>query len=389
MPSTDTPAEAPAASTPATAPAPAATPIEEAALVPEGLRRVAAWSWRILVVLALATVVLLVVARLEVLFVALFVALLVTSLLTPAASWLRRAGAPRVVATVVVLLGSVAALVGVVLLVGYSVIGQAGALSEAVLDGIAEVRAWAEERFGLSLAQVESSASGVLGSLGGGEGGGGIVGSAFGAASTAFEVLAGAGITLFATIFFVHDGGRIWRWCRSLFPQRAHDQLDGAATASWQTMSSYARATVLIAAIDGIGIGVGAALIGVPLALPIGVLVFFGAFIPIVGALVTGLVAVLIALATMGITAALLMAAVVIAVQQLEGHVLQPLIQSKLVAIHPLAVVLAVAAGSTIAGIIGAVIAVPIVAVANVLVRHIAAASRAPAVLPAEVEANP
>jgi predicted PurR-regulated permease PerM len=149
-----------------------------------------------------------------------------------------------------------------------------------------------------------------------------------------------------------------------------------AGRLSWQTLSSYARATIVIAAIDGVGIGVGAALLGVPLALPIGVLVFFGSFIPIVGALITGLVAVLIALATLGVTSALLMALVVVAVQQLEGHVLQPLIQGKLVSIHPLAVVLAVAAGSTIAGIVGAVIAVPIVAVANVVVRYVAAVSR-------------
>ncbi len=355
--------------------APVARPEAAGGDVPAGLRRVAAWSWRLLVVLALASVVLLLVARLEVLFVALFVALLLTSMLQPAAAWLRDRGVPRALATAAVLLGSAAALVAVVLLVVRAVVGQAGALSQAVIDGVAQVRAWAEQRLGINLEQIESSVSGLVGGLGG-EGGGSIVGSAFGAASTAFEVLAGAGITLFATIFFVHDGGGIWRWFRSLFPTSVHGHVDGAGTASWQTLSSYARATVLIAAIDGIGIGLGAALIGVPLALPIGVLVFFGSFIPIIGALLTGLVAVLIALATLGLTSALLMAAVVIAVQQLEGHILQPLIQGRLVSIHPLAVVLAVAAGSTIAGIVGAVIAVPVVAVANVLVRYVAAASR-------------
>jgi predicted PurR-regulated permease PerM len=338
---------------------------------PAGLRRVAGWSWRLLAVLAAATAVVVVVVRLEVLFVALFVALLLTSLLHPAARWLRSRRAPHVLASAAVLLGAVAGLGGVVFLVTRSVIGQADELSEAVADGLAQVQAWVEESFGLSLAQIESSVSGLLDGLGG-EGGGAFVGSAFGVASTALELLAGVGITIFATIFFVHDGERIWGWVRSLFPTQSRAHVEEAGRLCWQSLSSYARATIIIAAIDGIGIGVGAALLGVPLALPIGVLVFFGSFIPIVGALITGLVAVLIALATLGVTSALLMALVVVAVQQLEGHVLQPLIQGKLVSIHPLAVVLAVAAGSTIAGIVGAVIAVPIVAVANVLVRYVA-----------------
>jgi predicted PurR-regulated permease PerM len=224
---------------------------------------------------------------------------------------------------------------------------------------------------------LQDRASDLLSSQGsdGGEAGG-IASSAFGAAATALEVVSGAGIALFATIFFVHDGPRIWAWVTSLFPPGARAHVDDAGQLSWSTLSSYARGTVVIAAIDAAGIGVGAWLIGVPLAGTIAVLVFFFSFIPIVGALLSGLVAVLIALATQGLTAALLMLVIVILVQQLEGHILQPVIQGKLVAIHPLAVVLAVAGGSIVAGLIGAVIAVPIVAVANVLVRYTAQVSR-------------
>ncbi len=192
----------------------------------------------------------------------------------------------------------------------------------------------------------------------------------FGVAGNALDVAAGAGIALFATIFFLYDGPRIWSWVTSLFPTRAGTHVEQAGQLSWQTLSGYARGTVLIAAIDAVGIGVGVALIGVPLAVPIGVLVFFASFIPVIGALLSGLAAVLIALATLGRTAALLTVGVVLLVQQLEGHVLQPLIQGRLVAIHPLAVVLAVTAGTIVAGLIGAVIAVPVVAVANVLVRY-------------------
>jgi predicted PurR-regulated permease PerM len=165
----------------------------------------------------------------------------------------------------------------------------------------------------------------------------------------------------------------------SLFPTGVRGHVDTAGRLSWHTLAAYARGTVVIAAIDAVGIGVGVALVGVPLAGPIAVLVFFGAFIPIVGALLSGFVAVLIALATQGLTSAILVAAIVIGVQQLEGQVLQPLIQGRMVALHPLAIVLAVAAGSTVAGLVGAVIAVPILAVVNVVVRYAAQVVRGPA----------
>lgn len=353
-------------------------PMSEA--VPRGLRTVAGWSWRLLVILALAATVLVVVARLEVLFVALFVALLVASLLEPGARRLRRLGLPPALATAAVLLAAVVVLVALLYLAGRSLVNQADEFVAAVTDGFEKVRVWLQETLGLSLEQFEGTvgglASGLGGVLGGGEGGGSLISSAFGAASTALEVVAGAGIALFSTIFFVHDGPGIWSWVTSLFPTGTAAHVDRAGHLSWASLSAYARGTVLIAAIDAIGIGLGVAVIGVPLAGPIAVIVFFGSFVPIVGALVSGLVAVLIALATAGPTAALLTAIVVILVQQIEGHVLQPLIQGKLVALHPLAVVLAVAGGSTVAGLVGAVIAVPIVAVANVLVRYAAGVNR-------------
>jgi predicted PurR-regulated permease PerM len=347
--------------------------------VPAGLRTVAGWSWRILVILLLAAALIAVIARLQVLFVALFVALLITSLLQPAADALRRWRVPGALATGGVLMGALGALLGLMFLAIRSVVRQADELTTALLDGFEEVGLWVEGAFGLSLHQLQERATDLLSGLGGAEGesgGGAIASSAFGAASTAVEVLSGAGITLFATIFFVHDGPRIWGWVTSLFPRGARTHVDQAGQLSWSTLSGYARGTVLIAAIDAVGIGVGVWLIGVPLAGTIAVLVFFFSFIPIVGALLSGLVAVLIALATKGLTAALLVLVIVILVQQLEGQILQPVIQGKLVAIHPLAVVLAVAGGTIVAGLVGAVIAVPIVAVANVLVRYTAQASR-------------
>lgn len=339
--------------------------------VPPALRTVAAWSWRLLVILALVAAVVVVVVRLEVLFVALFVALLLTALLAPVAARLRRLGLPHVLATASVLIGAVLVLTGLVFLAGRSLVNQLPELGSATTTGVEEIRRWAESRLGLSVDQISGYLSPLLKSFGGGSGAG-LGSSVFGAASTLAEVGGGAGIALFATIFFIHDGSGIWRWATSLFPASAATHVDAAGRLSWQTLSWYARGTVVIAAIDAVGIGLGALLIGVPLAVPIGILVFFASFIPIVGALLSGLVAVLIALATQGPAGALLMLVVVIGVQQLEGHVLQPLIQGRFVAIHPLAVILAVAGGSIVAGIVGAIIAVPIVAVANVLVRYTA-----------------
>lgn len=342
--------------------------------VPHGLRVVAAWSWRLLVILLLATAVVAVMVRLEVLFVALFVALLVTALLEPLADRMRRGGVPRVLATATVLLGAVLVLAGVLYLTGRSLLRQLDDLVEAITTGAADIEAWAERQFGLSVEQLTDSLQRLVQRFG--DSGAGLGSSVFGVASTAAEVVGGAGVALFATIFFIHDGAGIWHWVTSLFPSGVRNRVDEGGQLSWQTLTSYARGTVVIAAIDAVGIGLGAALIGVPLAAPIATLVFFFSFIPIVGALLSGMVAVLIALATQGPTGALLMLAVVIAVQQLEGHVLQPMIQGRFVAIHPLAVVLAVAGGSITAGLVGAIIAVPLVAVANVLVRYAARVAR-------------
>ena len=338
--------------------------------IPFTLRVVAGWSWRILGVLLLVAALLALVAWLKVMFVALFVALLLTALLQPPLARLVRLRLPRVLATAVVLVVGVAAVVGVVFLAGEAILAQVDELAAALATGVSTVLDWVDRTFGLSVTQLGGYASSLVDNAGGS--GGSVGAGVFGVAGSALDVAAGAGVALFATIFFLYDGPHIWSWVISLFPTRARTHVEEAGRLSWQTLSGYARGTVLIAAIDAVGIGVGVALIGVPLAVPIGVLVFFASFIPVIGALLSGLAAVLIALATLGWTAALLTLGVVLAVQQLEGHVLQPLIQGRLVALHPLAVVLAVTAGTIVAGLIGAVIAVPVVAVANVLVRYAA-----------------
>jgi putative heme transporter len=164
----------------------------------------------------------------------------------------------------------------------------------------------------------------------------------------------------------------MWQWLVRLFPDRSQYDLTAAGRRAWTTLTAYVRGTVIVAAFDAVLIGLGTALLGVPLAVPIAILTFLGAFVPIVGATVTGIVAVLVALVTNGLGAALVLLAVVVGVQQLEGHVLQPLVLGRAVRVHPLAIILAVTAGGLIAGIGGAVVAVPIVAVVKSVVAYYA-----------------
>jgi putative heme transporter len=178
-------------------------------------------------------------------------------------------------------------------------------------------------------------------------------------------------LVLFATFFFLRDGARIWRYLVGLLPAAAREPMARAGEQSWLTLVAYVKATVLVAFIDASGIGLALLILRVPFALPLAALVFLSSFIPIIGATLSGVVAVLVALVTRGPLIALAVLIAVVLVQQLEGHVLQPLIMGRAVAIHPLAVIVAIATGVVLAGIIGALVAVPIVAVLNTAIRHL------------------
>jgi predicted PurR-regulated permease PerM len=190
-------------------------------------------------------------------------------------------------------------------------------------------------------------------------------------AATLGEVIAGFFLVLFTLFFYLRDGGQIWTFVCRLLPRGARIPVARAGHYSWHTLVSYVRATVLVAFVDAAGIGIGLAVLRVPLALPLAALVFLGAFIPVVGATLTGAIAVLVALVTVGPVKALIVFGVVIAVQQLEGHVLQPLIMGRAVALHPLAVILSIATGVVVAGIVGGLVAVPLLAVLNTAIRYL------------------
>jgi predicted PurR-regulated permease PerM len=182
----------------------------------------------------------------------------------------------------------------------------------------------------------------------------------------------GAGIAIFALIFFIHDGGRIWRFMVNLLPREAQPAVAGATAHGWLTLTNFVKVQIFVAFVDAVGIGLGALFLQLPLVVLIFVTVFLGGFVPIVGAFATGALAVFIALVYQGPVAALIMAIIVLAVQQLESQVLQPLVMGAAVKIHPLAVALAVAAGGFLAGIPGILFAVPIVAYVNVFISYLA-----------------
>lgn len=339
--------------------------------VPHGLRIAAAWSWRLIVIGVVAWALVTIIAQIRIVIIPLAVALLLSALLAPAVGWLLRARFPRSLATALVLVGGLAAVVGTLTLVVNEFIAGVPELSRNATQGLRQIQDWL--RTGpLHLSDNQLDAYISQGQQWVDENTQALTSGAVSTAATLFEVLAGVFLVLFATFFFLRDGGRIWRFIVRLFPVAARWRVDDAGRASWATLVAYVRATVLVAFIDAVGIGIFLVIFEIPFAFPLAALVFLGAFIPIVGATLSGAVAVLVALVDSGWVTALIILGVVIGVQQVEGNILQPLIMGRAVAIHPLAVIVAITAGVVLAGVVGALVSVPLVAVLNTAVRRLA-----------------
>lgn len=349
---------------PAQAPPPAA-PETAPNDVPAGLRIAAAYGWRILVLAGVTALAIFLVVEFKLLVVPVLIAVLLSALLWPFFAWMLARRVPRPVAIVVSILGTLAIVTGLIWLVVWQVQEQAEDVRARAVERWDELQAWLlqtgllpEEQVAEILTFVADFAREQSDLL---------LSGALSVGTTVGHVGAGALLAVFTLICFLTDGEGIWRWTVRLFPQRARVAVDRSARNGWATLINYARTQIFVASIDGIGIGLGAAVLGVPLAIPIGVMVFLASFIPFVGAIVSGAVAVLIALAYNGPLIALAMLGVVLAVQQLESHILQPLIMGAAVKVHPLAVVLVVMAGSMAGGIAGALFAVPLAAFVNVV----------------------
>jgi predicted PurR-regulated permease PerM len=332
--------------------------------VPGALRTAASWSWRVVVVVAAFWALLWVASYMAVVVVPVLVALLLAALFQPGAAALVRHGWPRSLAALTMLVVGLGVVSGIITLVVNQFTAGFSDLADQVTQGLARIQAFVVRQLPITQGQLESALTELQDRLVDNQET--LATGALTTATTLGHVVTGMILVLFTLFFFLKDGRSIWLWLVGLFPRDARAYVDEAARRSWRTLISYVRATVVVAAVDAFGIGIGLALLGTPLVVPLAALVFLGAFIPIIGSFLAGSVAVLVALVSQGPFQALVALAIVTAVMQLEGHVLQPLLLGRAVRVHPLAVVLAIAAGLLVAGIFGALIAVPLVACANV-----------------------
>ncbi|MGV0744101.1 AI-2E family transporter [Mycolicibacterium sp. XJ870] len=332
------------------------------------IRKIAAWSWRLLVILAALVALLWLIKRLELLVVPVALATMVTALLLPAVDFMDRRGAPRGSAVALVLLAGIAIVGGILTFVVSQFIEGAPDLVEQMTRSIDGVRNWLiSGPLHLSRDQIDQAGNTAIEALQNNQEK--LTTGALSTAGTLTELVTGALLMLFTLIFLLQGGRGIFAFVTKMFPEHVRERVRDAGRAGFHSLGGYVRATFLVALVDAVGIGTGLAIMGIPLALPLASLVFLGAFIPLVGAVVAGFFAVVVALLAKGFIYALITLGLIIAVQQLEGHVLQPLVMGRAVSIHPLAVVLAIAGGAVLAGIVGALLAVPAVAVVNSAMR--------------------
>ncbi len=332
------------------------------------VRKAAAWSWRLLAIFAAVIALLWMVKHLELIIVPVALATMLAALLLPAVDFLDRLGAPRGLAVALMLLTGLAAVGGVLAFVINQFIKGAPALVEQVSRSIDGAKDWLLKLpLGLNEDQLNRPGDAAIEALRANSEK--LTTGALSTAGTVTEIVTGAVLVFFTLIFLLHGGRNIFGFVTKVFPENVRDRVRDAGRAGFRSLIGYVRATFLVALVDAVGIGTGLAIMGVPLALPLASLVFLGAFIPLVGAVIAGFLAVIVALIAKGWIFALITLGLIILVQQLEGHVLQPLVMGRAVSIHPLAVVLAIAAGGYTAGIVGALLAVPAVAFFNSAVR--------------------
>ena len=338
--------------------------------VPYGLTVAAAWSWRLVAVVVGAGVLAYLLGFVSLVVIPILVAALLATLLAPVYQAMRRVGVPAVMAALLCVLLLVVVVVGLVVLAGQQIVQGFADLGDKLGQAVEGAIAWLAG-MGVEIPRSGGGLEGLWRTLQ--ENSTTVMNSAMTFGSTAVNVGAGLFIALFSLIFFLYDGDRIWRFLLLFVPKAHRATVGRAGRSGWHSLGSYVRVQIFVAFIDAVGIGLGALLLGVPLAIPLAVLVFLASFIPMIGATLTGAMAVLLALMSNGLVNALLMLGVVLLVQQIESNVLQPLVMGKAVALHPLAVFLAVAAGSTVLGLAGAVFAVPALAFVNSFVRALIA----------------
>ena len=338
--------------------------------VPRLFALTASYSWRFLVVLAAGIVFVYALVTLRLIFIPVVVALLISTLLVPLAERLRKRGLPSLLATWIVIVASLGLVAGIVSLIAPAIAGELDNVGRDVRKGTEDVITWLTTG---PLDLTRSQINGYIDELSEQvrQRQSSIVSGAFKGAYLLAEVVVGTVLTLVLTFFFVKDGNRISTAILEMFPERRHDDIRTVSKRSWDALGAYIRGTAIVGLVDAVAIGGTMLVLGVPLVGPIAVITFFAAFFPLVGAVVAGVVAALVALVTTGFVPALILAAAAIVVQQVEGDLLQPMVLGRAVRLHPLVILLSLTGGAIVAGIAGAFLAVPVAAVTAVVVAHL------------------
>jgi putative heme transporter len=338
-------------------------------LIGDGLAWTARWSTR-LVLTALGVVLIgLIIGQLWAIVLPVALGLIIATVLEPPATWLRMHRVPPLLAAVIVLLVALGLVGGVIALIAPLVVAQVPQLVGSAGAGLGAVQGWLSQTFGLGQTQIGAVVQGAVSQLQ--SQATNIAGTVLTGLTTIASGLIDLILALVLAFLFVKDGYRFLPWMRRQVGSTAGGHLAEVGARAWDRLGGFIRSQAVVGFIDAVCIGVGLVILGVPLALPLAVLTFFGAFIPIVGALTAGILSVLIALVSNGFTNALIVVILILAVQQIEGNLLQPLVQGRGLGLHAAVIILAVTGGSSVAGIVGAFLAVPVVAVAAEIARYI------------------
>lgn len=329
------------------------------ALWSDGLGRAGTRSVQVLAVLALVAVAVLAVTQLTLVVIPVLIALVLAAAISPLVGALRRRGLRPLLATWIALVALVAVLSGVLWLVVRAFAGQWGTLRDQALDGFDELQSYVRGLpFDITEEQLQSVRESVTGLLQSDAVGSG----ALAGVSQTIDFVAGFFIMVVVLFFFLKDGPAIWEFLLRPFEGHRYERGKRVGAVTISTLGGYVRGTAIIAAVDAIAIGIGLAIVGVPLVIPLSVLVFLLAFVPLVGATLAGVLAALVALVALGPVEALVVVAIVIVVNQVEGDFLQPVVMGRTLRLHPLVILVALTIGTVLAGLTGAVLAVPIAA---------------------------
>jgi len=330
------------------------------------LGRWATRSLQVLIVIALAALAVWGLVQVKLVVIPVLIAIILAAAAAPLVAWLRRHRWPPMLATWVTLLGSLAVFGGIVTAIVFAVRNQWSELVASASDGFDDLLAWAQTLpFPIDQEQIDEARDQVLDFVTSAE----FSSGAIAGVSAAAEVVTGAILVVVVGFFLLKDGDRIWAFFMRPFEGERLARGRRIGETSVKVLGGYVRGTAIIAFVDAAAIGIGLAILQVPLALPLAVIVFLGAFIPLIGATVAGILAALVALVANGPFVALIVVAIVIAVNQIEGDLLQPVVMAQSLKLHPLVILVALTAGTILGGIIGAVLAVPITAVGWAIIK--------------------